>query len=154
MTATLKTFLQAFEKTLERTLTRASPPTASSQYQSNRNGNSAPVSYNPNCFMCSEPGHGAKECEVTQELIRNGECMINPDGKIVLPNGQYVPRNIPGKNLRERFKEWHKRNRAPSPTTLMYAVAPSQTTPSTMFLGGTKPADSELTKDEQIQLLE
>ena len=73
---------------------------------------------------------------------------------MVLPNGQYVPRNIPGKNIRERFKEWHKRNRSPSPTTLMYAVAPSQTMPSTMFLGGTKPADSELTKDEQIQLLE
>jgi hypothetical protein len=153
LNATLRVFLQALEKTLEKGLAQqpSSNPLPNHQQvisQSPRNSN---------CFMCSEPGHGVKDCEVTKEMIRIGKCIINAQGRISLPNGQYVPNAIIGKDLRERINEWHRRNPGQTitvPTSLMYSVTPKQTVTSTVFLGGATSTSPDLTELEQIQVLE
>jgi hypothetical protein len=43
-------------------------------------------------------------------FIREGRCQRNAEGKLVLPNGAYLPRYIQGRTMRERFDEWHTRN--------------------------------------------
>ena len=77
--------------------------------------------YNPNtsssdsaprsttCNFCGGP-HYIRECVKVDELIREGKCKRNTEGKVVLPSGAYVPRDIPGTLLSERIEEWHRRN--------------------------------------------
>ena len=38
------------------------------------------------------------------------ESAKNQDGKVVLPSGAYVPRDIIGKFLHDRINEWHRKN--------------------------------------------
>jgi hypothetical protein len=39
-----------------------------------------------------------------------GKCKRNVEGKIVLPSGAFIPRDIVGKYMKDRFDEWHRRN--------------------------------------------
>ena len=85
------------------------------------NQNSNRSRYNPNpsssdstpssrtCNFCGG-AHYIRECEKVDELIRAGKCKRNVEGKVVLPSGAYVPRDIPGTLLSERIEEWHRRN--------------------------------------------
>ena len=61
------------------------------------------------CNFCGGP-HFIRECLIVDDYIRAGKCMRNDEGKVVLPNGNYVSREIPGKTLQERVEEWHRRN--------------------------------------------
>ena len=61
------------------------------------------------CNFCGG-NHFIRECEKVDELIRQGKCKRNAEGKVVLPSGAYVPRDIPGILLSERIEEWHRRN--------------------------------------------
>jgi hypothetical protein len=72
-------------------------------------GNSAPRERNTDCNFCGE-GHFIRECPVVNDYVRAGKCKRNHEGKIVLPSGAFIPRDIPGTLLRERFDEWHHRN--------------------------------------------
>lgn len=61
------------------------------------------------CNFCGGP-HFIRECEEVDRMIKEGYCKRNVEGKVVLPSGAYVPREIPGNLLSERIKEWHRRN--------------------------------------------
>ena len=61
-----------------------------------------------NCNFC-DGQHYIRECQIVEEYIRQGKCRRNQDGKVVLPSGIFVPREIPGTLLAERIDEWHKR---------------------------------------------
>ena len=50
-----------------------------------------------------------RDCPGVKEYIRQGKCKRNFEGKVVLSSGAYVPRNLPGENLRDRIDEWYKR---------------------------------------------
>jgi len=83
--------------------------------QSNRGrsnpGASAPSSAprSTGCNFCGG-AHFIRECDKVEEMIREGKCKRNAEGKVVLPSGAYVPRDIPGVLLSERIEEWHRRN--------------------------------------------
>jgi hypothetical protein len=62
-----------------------------------------------NCNFCGGP-HFIRECARVEEVIRAGKCKRNSEGKVVLPSGAFVPREIPGTLLEERIEEWHRRN--------------------------------------------
>jgi hypothetical protein len=77
------------------------------------------------CIFCGLTGHFISECLTCQDYIAKGKCKKNADGKVVLPNGQFTPRNIPGRFIKERINEWHCRNpKAPAVPALMYSIAP------------------------------
>jgi hypothetical protein len=64
--------------------------------------------------------------------INEGKCKRNAEGKGVLPNSQYTPRNIPGCFIKERVDEWLRRNpEVPIIPILMYGIALLQTLTST-----------------------
>src|SRR5258705_251359 len=50
------------------------------------------------------------DCPAVEEYIQQGKCRRNHKGKVILSTGAYVPRKIPGENLRDRIDEWHRRN--------------------------------------------
>ena len=67
---------------------------------------------------CSWSAHGVhgkvwgsvKYSSEVQEYIQLGRCKHSSEGKIVLPCGSFVPRDIPGDFLKVRIDEWHRRN--------------------------------------------
>ncbi len=63
-----------------------------------------------NCSFCGEIGHFIRECLKVEEMIKEGKCRRNIDGKIVLSTGAWVPRNIQGTWLKDRIEEWHRQN--------------------------------------------
>ena len=79
------------------------------------------------CNFCGGP-HFIRECLKVEELIREGKCKRNTDGKVVLPSGAFVPREIPGTLLSERIEEWHHQNpnQLGATSALLYSVEQPQ----------------------------
>ena len=76
----------------------------------NRNDSSSdPNARNTNCNFCGGP-HYIRDCAKVEEMIAAGMCKRNSEGKVVLPSGAYIPRDIPGTLMSERIAEWHRRN--------------------------------------------
>ncbi|SJL06233.1 uncharacterized protein ARMOST_09569 [Armillaria ostoyae] len=70
----------------------------------------ANASTGQSCSFCGEIGHFIRECLRVEEMIKEGKCRRNIDGKIVLSTGAWVPRNIQGTWLKDRIEEWHHQN--------------------------------------------
>jgi hypothetical protein len=84
------------------------------------------------CAFCGQTGHFIAQCLVCADYITNKKCKRNPEGKIILPNGQYTPRNIPGRFIKDCIDEWHKRNPVKSTSSsLMYEINPVATSSQT-----------------------
>lgn len=96
----------------------------------NSSGRSRNTNYN-NCNFCGGE-HYFRECTLVDEYIQAGKCKRNVDGKLILPGGGFIPSNIPGRLLKDRFDEWHKRNPGQlAAGTLFHSITKSlQTTPS------------------------
>ncbi len=60
-----------------------------------------------NCSFCGEIGHFIRGCLKVKEMIKEGKCRHNIDGKIILSTGTWVPRGLQGTWLKDRIEEWH-----------------------------------------------
>ena len=49
-------------------------------------------------------------CPHVPHDVAAGKCKRNQDGKVVLPSGAYVPRDITSKFLHDCINEWHGKN--------------------------------------------
>ncbi|OSX55906.1 hypothetical protein POSPLADRAFT_1063300 [Postia placenta MAD-698-R-SB12] len=75
------------------------------------------------CHYCGNRGCRVGTCEFAEINIRDGKCKRNTDGKIVLPNGSFCPRTIPGLTIRDRIYKWHRRNpAAPTALTMLFEI--------------------------------
>ncbi|KAF8227373.1 hypothetical protein L208DRAFT_1297008 [Tricholoma matsutake] len=84
------------------------------------------------CIFCSLSGHFIPDCMVCQSYLNEGKCKQNAEGKIVLPNGQFTPRSMPGRFIKEQIDKWWKRNPDATPTaTLLFSIAPLALSTST-----------------------
>jgi hypothetical protein len=75
---------------------------------------------NFNCLFCDSSLHRIRECPICEQYICDGLCRKNEFGRIVLPNGMYIPKSIVARTMKERFDIWHAQNpgnRAPPPRT-------------------------------------
>jgi len=101
-----------------------------------RPSNSNSTQRSVNCNFCGKK-HFIRECEIVEEYIRAGKCRRNIEGKVVLPSGAFVPREIPGTLLHERVDEWHRRNpnQLAAPTSAMFhpVVTPPPTAKPVTF---------------------
>jgi hypothetical protein len=109
------------------------------------------------CAFCGQSGHSIAQCLVCTDYITNEKCKRNPEGKIVLPNGQYTPHSIPGRFIKDRIDEWHKCNPVKSTSSsLMYEINPvemsSQTSVATNMVSTT--STNAFTVDQHIAALE
>jgi hypothetical protein len=96
-----------------------------SRGRSNQNASSSDSTPRSNsCNFCGGP-HFIRECLKVEEMIQAGKCKRNAEGKVVLPSGAYVPREIPPGLLSERIEEWHKRypNQLAA-ATLLHTIGP------------------------------
>ena len=59
------------------------------------------------CRFCGSSAHAQEECEDVVKYILAGKCKRNVFGKVTLPSGGEVPREIRGRCLRERFDKYH-----------------------------------------------
>ena len=75
------------------------------------------------CNFCGGTRHFIRECEVVAEYNRTGKCKRNHEGKVVLPSGAMVPRNVPGNWLRDCVDEWHRRNPGQMALQMLLEVA-------------------------------
>ena len=76
------------------------------QYNSNTRSSG---SNSRTCNFCGGP-HYIRECDKVDDLIRQGKCKRNAEGKVVLPSGAFVPRDVlPDSLLSERIEEYHRR---------------------------------------------
>ena len=62
------------------------------------------------CNFCGSATHLIKRCPEAAAYIRIGKCRRNAEGRIVLPTGSYVARDVPGDFLKFRIDEWHRRH--------------------------------------------
>jgi hypothetical protein len=91
------------------------------------------------------------------DYITNEKCKRNLEGRIVLPNGQYTPRSISSRFIKDHIDEWHKHNPVKSTSTsLMYEINPvvmsSQTSVSTNMVSTL--STNVFTADQCIAVLE
>jgi hypothetical protein len=103
--------LDKFATTLIKAISSSQPSTL----QPPRNNNQGPMNpsrdYPANvCIFCGLSDYYINSCLVCAQYITDGKCKRNQDNKIVLLNGMFVPRAIPGIWIKERIDEWHRRN--------------------------------------------
>lgn len=60
------------------------------------------------CAFCGEIGHYIRQCPRVPDFIQAGKCVRDAQGKILLPNGNFVHSGIPGRNLMERVDNYHR----------------------------------------------
>ena len=68
-------------------------------------------------------------CEEVAKVMKEGKCIRNSKGRLVLPGGGYIPRNISGKSMLERFDKWHQQN----PGQLAKGILSSSTVEGLMY---------------------
>ncbi|KAI5980712.1 hypothetical protein EDD15DRAFT_2431683 [Pisolithus albus] len=64
----------------------------------------------PFCFFCGQKGHIRVNCDSCKEYLAAGKCLI-VKGRVVLPTGQEIPREVPGRTLKDRVDRWDPGNR-------------------------------------------
>ncbi|PPQ83182.1 hypothetical protein CVT25_005355, partial [Psilocybe cyanescens] len=100
-TENLSSILTEFTKSIVEALSQAN--------QRSTSGSSYPHSGGTSCNFCGKE-HFIRECDLVGEYIRAGKCKRNTEGKVVLPSGSFVLRDIKGNFLKDRIDEWHRQN--------------------------------------------
>ncbi|KAI6018893.1 hypothetical protein BKA83DRAFT_4308526, partial [Pisolithus microcarpus] len=63
------------------------------------------------CFFCGQKGHIRANCDSCKQYLAAGKCLI-VKGRVVLPTGQEIPREVPGRTLKDRLARWDLGNRS------------------------------------------
>ena len=104
-----------------------------------------------NCFYCGTAGCHSKTCPAAREDLANGLIERGDGGRIFLPKGTFVPRNLPGTCMRERVLVWHDLNpgkKNPTQVGHMMLVVEPEEDP---YYAGAK--ESESTIEEELAVL-
>jgi hypothetical protein len=151
----LSTLFEQMAQTFLKVLT---PQKLMTNHTSSSGTAQATTSLDPSsCAFCGQSGHFIAQCLVCTDYITNEKCKRNREGKIVLPNGRYTPHSIPGRFIKDRIDEWHKRNPVKSTSSsLMYEINPvatlSQTSVATNMISMS--STNVFTADQCIATLE
>ncbi|KAI6011015.1 hypothetical protein BKA83DRAFT_4396924 [Pisolithus microcarpus] len=63
------------------------------------------------CFFCGQKGHIRANCDSCKSYLAAGKCLI-VKGRVVLPTGEEIPREVPGRTLKDRLAHWDLGNRS------------------------------------------
>jgi hypothetical protein len=109
------------------------------------------------CIMCGGLHYG-RECSMVNEYIKARKCKRNFEGKVVLPSGAFVKRDISGWFLIQRIDEWHRQHlNQLSATTMIHTISWHILNPHTMTSkapSSTTSSGYHLTPAEQIASLQ
>ncbi|KAI6123399.1 hypothetical protein EDD16DRAFT_648047 [Pisolithus croceorrhizus] len=98
-----KSLLQAYGDLREASGSRAQPPTDSTSCSPRRT-----YSF---CFFCGQKGHIRANCDSCKKYLAAGKCLL-VKGRVVLPTGREIPREVPGRTLKDRLDCWDLGNRS------------------------------------------
>ncbi|KAI6015538.1 hypothetical protein BKA83DRAFT_4343005 [Pisolithus microcarpus] len=62
-------------------------------------------------FFCGQKGHIQANCDLCKQYLAAGKCLL-VKGCVVLPTGQEIPREVPGRTLKDRLAHWDLGNRS------------------------------------------
>jgi hypothetical protein len=94
-----------FEQMAQSFLRVLTPPKSTTNHASSSTNAQATTLDLLSCAFCGQTSHFIAQCLVCADYITNEKCKRNPEGKIVLPNGQYTPRSIPGRFIKDHIDE-------------------------------------------------
>jgi hypothetical protein len=156
-----------FEQTLAKAMGSQGTKPKPSGYMYNSNAQTQNVAQALLCIFCRTPGHFVSDCLLCQSYITNGKCKKNAEGKVVLLSGQYCPCSIPGRFIKDRINEWHKRNptskldskisASSTSSLMMYEILPIEKTNSSDFAAANMVSTTPInvfTADQCIAALE
>ena len=108
------------------------------------------------CVFCSAPEHYIRECPVIADYQRRGMVNRNENGKIVLPDGRFPPRTLPGKNMKERIDSfWESQNiRGKDTVSTNFLETDDDYIFALEASAFDNPPSEEPSADEQIQVLQ
>ncbi|KZT10268.1 uncharacterized protein LAESUDRAFT_755772 [Laetiporus sulphureus 93-53] len=98
------------------------------------------------CHYCGEAGGMIRTCKHIEEDIKSSKCLCNAARKVVLPNGTFVPRTIPGITIHDHIYEWHRCNQTP--------VAASVSAANLFEVSEDKASSFSLGAEDRIEALE
>ena len=58
------------------------------------------------CAFCGSMDHLVRFCAPADQYVHEGKASRTQNNRLCLPNGQQLPDNLPGYNLREKFEYW------------------------------------------------
>jgi hypothetical protein len=64
---------------------------------------------NERCFWCGLLGHFQADCEDLKNQIKLGNVKVNPEGKLRLRDGSFIPNHPAGASLKERVERHYSR---------------------------------------------
>jgi hypothetical protein len=137
-------FASTLVKALQPAQTNAQPTQARKQGATERD--------TEHCNFCGETGHFIGACRHVTSYIAEGKVKRDVYGKVVLPSGARVPFNTPGKWLRERVDEWHRRN--PNQLAVVEVVARNNSQQLMYEIQNDNAAMYHLSDNERIAALE
>jgi hypothetical protein len=147
-----------FEQMAQSFLKVLTPQKSMTNHASSSTNTQATTMLDPlSCAFCGQSSHFITQCLVCTDYITNEKHKRNLEGKIILPSGQYTPRSIPGRFIKDHINEWHKRNPVKSTSSsLMYEINPvatsSQTSVATNMVSTS--LTNVFTADQHIAALE
>ena len=89
-----------FEKFTQQLVSLLVAKNSNESFSSNNGGSSL----KRNCHFCGSVSHLLPVCDIVEQTIKEGKCIRNHVGRLVLPGGGYLPRSINGKTMLDRFK--------------------------------------------------
>ncbi|PCH37007.1 hypothetical protein WOLCODRAFT_92235 [Wolfiporia cocos MD-104 SS10] len=104
---TIQSLIDAFTRTMQTFVTATSVNAGSSRPAPAPQRTQDSTAH---CHYCGDVNCMVGTCRHVEEDMRSGRVCWNSEGKVVLPNGSFVPRSIPGITIRNRVYEWHHRN--------------------------------------------
>ena len=63
----------------------------------------------PGCTFCRDMGHMVRFCPVAEEYVRQGKCKRGVDGRLYMPNGDFLPPGPAGMSLKDRIDSAYPR---------------------------------------------
>jgi len=139
-----------FASTLITALRPQQPP--SSSHPLRRNPNSTDDTEQFLCHFCGGTSCSISTCPHVVTYIADGKVKRNSDGKVVLPNGTFVPRTISGRWLRERVDEWHRQN--PDQRAKVTVLAGGKSQQLMLEVSNPRPTASTFHYEQRIEALE
>jgi hypothetical protein len=64
---------------------------------------------NDKCFWCGLPGHYQADCEDLKSQVRSGNIKLNPEGKLRLRDGNFIPNHPVGATIKERVERHYSK---------------------------------------------
>lgn len=103
----VSSLVEALSKSISQSLAPAVVPAPSSSHSSPPSV-PARIPQPRTCFFCGGLGHTVRYCPQVAEDVALGRCLCTPQGKVVLPSGDEIPRGLVAETIRERLDKWWK----------------------------------------------